>query len=67
MNSILIWGAGAIGSTVGAYLARAGHDVLLVDVDAAHVAATNGTPPGCRSKARWMPSACRCARRCRPM
>jgi len=43
MNSILIWGAGAIGSTVGAYLARAGHDVLLVDVDAAHVAAMNAT------------------------
>jgi len=43
MDSILIWGAGAIGSTVGAYLARAGHDVLLVDIDAAHVAAMNAT------------------------
>ena len=28
---ILIWGAGAIGGTLGAYWARAGHDVLLVD------------------------------------
>jgi len=27
----LIWGAGAIGGVVGAYLARAGHDVTLVD------------------------------------
>ena len=38
-DTILIWGAGAIGGTIGAYLARAGHDVLLVDIDAAHVAA----------------------------
>lgn len=36
---LLIWGAGAIGGTIGAHLARAGHDVLLVDADAAHVAA----------------------------
>ena len=38
---ILIWGAGAIGGTVGAYLRRAGHDVLFVDIDADHVAAIN--------------------------
>jgi 2-dehydropantoate 2-reductase len=38
---ILIWGAGAIGGTLGAYWARAGHDVLLVDRDAEHVAAMN--------------------------
>ena len=31
-NTILIWGAGAIGGTLGAYLARAGEDVLLVDI-----------------------------------
>lgn len=37
----LIWGAGAIGGTMGAYLARAGHDVTLVDVAADHVAAIN--------------------------
>ena len=36
---VLIWGAGAIGGTIGAYLARAGESVLMVDVDAAHVAA----------------------------
>jgi 2-dehydropantoate 2-reductase len=36
---VTIVGAGAIGGTVGAYLARAGRDVLLVDADAAHVAA----------------------------
>ncbi|HEU5298750.1 MAG TPA: 2-dehydropantoate 2-reductase [bacterium] len=32
-----IIGAGAIGGTAGAYLARAGHEVLFVDQDAAHV------------------------------
>jgi 2-dehydropantoate 2-reductase len=36
---IVIWGAGAIGGTLGAYLARAGVDVLLVDQEAEHVAA----------------------------
>lgn len=35
----LIWGAGAIGGTLGAWLARAGHDVTLVDTVADHVAA----------------------------
>lgn len=38
MGPILIWGAGAIGGTIGAYLARAGHDVTFVDVVADHVA-----------------------------
>ena len=38
---IVIWGAGAIGGTIGAYLIRAGHDVLFVDQDADHVAAIN--------------------------
>jgi 2-dehydropantoate 2-reductase len=37
----LIWGAGAIGGTMGACLARAGHDVTLVDTDSDHVAAIN--------------------------
>lgn len=36
---ILIWGAGAIGGTVGAYFVRAGLPVVLVERDAAHVAA----------------------------
>lgn len=36
---ILIWGAGAIGGTLGAYWAWNGIDVLLVDREAAHVAA----------------------------
>lgn len=35
----LVWGAGAIGGTMAAHLARAGHDVTVVDSDAAHVAA----------------------------
>lgn len=38
---VLIWGAGAIGGTVGAYLARAGHDITWVDREAKHVAAIN--------------------------
>lgn len=38
---MLVWGAGAIGGTLGAYLARAGHDVTLVDTVAAHVDAIN--------------------------
>jgi 2-dehydropantoate 2-reductase len=40
---ILVWGAGAIGGTVGAYLARAGEDILFVDQAADHVAAMNRT------------------------
>ena len=37
MGPILIWGAGAIGGTIGAYLARAGHDITFVDVVDEHV------------------------------
>ena len=42
-SRILVWGAGAIGGIVGAYLARAGHDVTFVDVVADHVAAIRTT------------------------
>lgn len=38
-ESILVWGAGAIGGTIGATLKRAGHDVTFVDVQSEHVAA----------------------------
>ncbi|MBK1658116.1 ketopantoate reductase family protein [Paracraurococcus ruber] len=38
---VVIWGAGAIGGTIGAHLARAGHPVLFVDMVAEHVAAMN--------------------------
>lgn len=38
---ILIWGAGAIGGTLGAAFLRAGHDVVFVDSAADHVAAIN--------------------------
>jgi 2-dehydropantoate 2-reductase len=41
MVKILIWGAGAIGGTVGAFLTRAGHDITFVDIAADHVAAIN--------------------------
>lgn len=37
----LIWGAGAIGGTLGAWLARAGHDITLVDAVPDHVEAIN--------------------------
>jgi 2-dehydropantoate 2-reductase len=36
-EDILIWGAGAVGGTIGAYLARAGHNVTFVDVALEHV------------------------------
>jgi 2-dehydropantoate 2-reductase len=42
-DTILIWGAGAIGGTLGAHWARAGHDVLLVDTVAEHVEACRTT------------------------
>jgi 2-dehydropantoate 2-reductase len=37
----LIWGSGAIGGTLGAHLAKAGHDVTMVDVVVDHVDAIN--------------------------
>lgn len=40
-SPILIWGAGAIGGSVGAALLRAGVDVLFVDQVAEHVAVIN--------------------------
>jgi 2-dehydropantoate 2-reductase len=46
MGPILIWGAGAIGGVIGAYLRRAGHDITFVDVVPEHVAAISG--PGLR-------------------
>jgi 2-dehydropantoate 2-reductase len=36
---VVIWGAGAIGGTIGACLRRAGHEVLFVDVVPEHVEA----------------------------
>jgi 2-dehydropantoate 2-reductase len=36
---VVIWGAGAIGGTIGAFLRRAGHEVLFVDVVPEHVEA----------------------------
>ncbi|MEM7132708.1 MAG: 2-dehydropantoate 2-reductase [Chloroflexota bacterium] len=41
MTTYTIIGAGAIGGTVGAYMARGGLDVRFVDADADHVAAMN--------------------------
>ncbi len=38
-DRILVWGAGAIGGTVAAYLRRAGLDITVVDANAAHVRA----------------------------
>lgn len=39
----LVWGAGAIGGTLGAHLARAGHEVTFVDTASEHVDAINRT------------------------
>src|SRR5690348_11250893 len=43
---IVIWGAGAIGGTLGAYWARAGVPVLLVDIVRDHVEACRTTGLG---------------------
>jgi 2-dehydropantoate 2-reductase len=40
MDFVII-GAGAIGGTIGAHMSRAGHDILLCDVDVDHVAEIN--------------------------
>lgn len=37
MAAVVIWGSGAIGGTIGAYLARAGQEVLFVDAERTHV------------------------------
>ncbi len=39
VTSLLVWGAGAIGGTIGGFLARAGYDPLLVDTDSKHISA----------------------------
>ncbi len=39
MSRVVIWGAGAIGGVLGAWLTRSGQDVLLVDRDREHVRA----------------------------
>ncbi len=41
-DPILIWGAGAIGGSLGAAFIRAGEEVVFVDAAADHVAALNG-------------------------
>jgi 2-dehydropantoate 2-reductase len=43
MGPILIWGAGAIGGSIGAWLKRAGHDVTFCDIVGEHVAAIRTT------------------------
>jgi 2-dehydropantoate 2-reductase len=45
-DRILIWGAGAIGGTAGAFLRRAGNDVTFVDIEPAHVAAIQDSAHG---------------------
>jgi 2-dehydropantoate 2-reductase len=47
-NRILIWGAGAIGGTLGAFLAKAGHGVTFVDMVEAHVTAIRDPRHGLR-------------------
>ncbi|MCH8062946.1 MAG: NAD(P)-binding protein [Chloroflexi bacterium] len=38
---LAIVGTGAIGSVIGAYLSRAGHDITLIDTWSEHVEAMN--------------------------
>lgn len=38
-GAVLVWGAGAIGSTIGAHLVKAGRNIIFVDVNDAHLAA----------------------------
>lgn len=38
-SPIVVWGAGAMGGSIGAYLVRAGHEVLFVDADTEHAGA----------------------------
>lgn len=45
-DRILIWGAGAIGGTAGAFLRHAGNDVTFVDIEADHVAAISDPSRG---------------------
>jgi 2-dehydropantoate 2-reductase len=40
-STILVWGGGAMGGTLAAYMLRAGLDVVVVDNNAAHVQAIN--------------------------
>ena len=47
-DRILIWGAGAIGGTVGAFLAQAGHAITFVDSHAGHAAAIADPARGLR-------------------
>lgn len=47
-DRILIWGSGAVGGTVGGFLARAGHDVTFVDRVREHVAAIRDPARGLR-------------------
>lgn len=42
-GEVLIWGAGAIGGTLGAYWARAGVPVRMVDIVAEHATACSGS------------------------
>ena len=47
-DRILIWGAGAIGGTLGAFLKQAGHDITFADTEADHVAAIRDPARGLR-------------------
>lgn len=47
-DRILIWGAGAIGGTVGTFLKQAGNEITFVDIEPEHVAATRDPAQGLR-------------------
>ena len=54
MTRVLVWGAGAIGGTVGASLQHAGHDVTFVDTDTCHVAAIRDPARGLHVEGRGL-------------
>jgi 2-dehydropantoate 2-reductase len=47
-DRILIWGAGAIGGTVGTFLKQAGNDITFADIEPEHVAAIRDPARGLR-------------------
>ena len=53
---IVIWGAGAIGGTLGAAFMRAGEEVIFVDTAKDHVDAINADGLSSRARSRRKPA-----------
>ncbi len=46
MADVLVVGAGAMGSAIGALLAKSGNEVTLLDVDEARMTGSGASDPG---------------------